>query len=102
MLRTSATPNITVGQSLVNDSDLSRAVAQTASRTPDTTKIIQATVFSIDQSYRSPGTGLLSGGLKKTLLEEYHLALEIRKGIKFFCVLYLSRHDPSVGGALKM
>src|SRR6187402_1863111 len=39
MLATSVTPKITLGQSLVNPSDLPSAVAQTASRIPDRTRM---------------------------------------------------------------
>ena len=62
MLSKSATPKTTDGHSLVNPSDLPRAVAQTASNTPDTmSKIHDMTIHLDGQSCRVPGTDPSSG-----------------------------------------
>src|SRR5664279_1298721 len=47
MLARSATPNMTLGQSFVKPSDLPRAVAQTASSTPERIRTSQYTTVSL-------------------------------------------------------
>ncbi|ABY24092.1 hypothetical protein RSal33209_2366 [Renibacterium salmoninarum ATCC 33209] len=59
MLATTATPKITLGQSLLKPSDLPKAVAQTASKTPEIAKIIHAMIYLLTPSCRWPGTAHL-------------------------------------------
>ena len=47
MLSSRATPNTTLGQSLVKPSDLPSAVAQTASSTPDTMRMTHDMMLSM-------------------------------------------------------
>src|SRR5215217_7506706 len=59
MLAASATAKTAVGARRVKPSDRPRAVAQTASRTPERTRTSQDTVHSRTPSCRCPGTALL-------------------------------------------
>src|SRR5215216_375218 len=56
MLRTADTPNVSDGARRVNPSDRPRAVAHTASSTPDTTNTSHDIPVSLASSCRTPGT----------------------------------------------